>query len=289
MAQEVNPLQVSLSAEEAERAALVDFSVDPDADLPLGTQLTWKIRSMIARGALRGDDRLPSVRELAEFSGINVNTARAVYRDLEAEGAIHSEHGRGTFVTEPEGDRQSIDALVRSTLEGARDRDVDLLSLAEAIWAAASAAAGAELSEPPHDRDPDLDAKTLRKELRQQIARIEREVAAYARHDRRERPPRRVPSAVPTARVASVEDLQRTRSELIDRLMHLRKEADRRGAAEQRARSHIEDMVDDPAAHRGEVVTIAEAGHSDRTTWRVVPRYGPLGAILGWWRVEARS
>ena len=95
MAQEVNPLQVSLSAEEAERAALVDFSVDPDADLPLGTQLTWKIRSMIARGALRGDDRLPSVRELAEFSGINVNTARAVYRDLEAEGAIHSEHYAG--------------------------------------------------------------------------------------------------------------------------------------------------------------------------------------------------
>ena len=289
MAQDGDPLQVLLSAEEAERAALVDFSVDPGAELPLGTQLTWKIRSMIARGVLRGDDRLPSVRELAEFSGINVNSARGVYRDLEAEGAIHSEHGRGTFVTAPEGDRRSIDALVRSTLEGARDQNVDLPSLAEAIWAAASAAGRPEHTELPHDRDPDLDAKALRKELRRQIARIEREIATYVRHDRREPPPQRVPSAVPTARVASVEDLQRTRSELIDRLLRLRKEAERRGAREQRARSHVEGMVDDPAAHRGEVVTIAEAGDPDRTTWRVVPRYGPFGAILGWWRVEARS
>lgn len=280
---------MALSAEEAERAALVDFSVDPDAELPLGIQLTWKIRSMIARGALRGDDRLPSVRELAEFSGVNVNTARAVYRDLEAEGAIHSEHGRGTFVTEPPEGRRSIDPLVRRTLETARDQEADLVSLAEAVWAAASAAGRSDPTAPSRRPVPDAGAKLLRKELRQQIAWIEKEVAAYARHERREQPPRRVPSAVPTARVTSVEDLERIRDELIDRLTHLRKEAERRGAREQRARRHVEEMVTDPGAHRGEVVTIAGAGQSDRTTWRVVPRYGPLGVILGWWRVEARS
>lgn len=289
MAQEMSSSTEALSVEEAERSALVDFSVDPDAELPLGTQLTWKIRSMIARGALRKDDRMPSVRELAGFSGVNVNTVRAVYRDLEAEGAIYSEHGRGTFVAESEHDRRSIDALVRRTLGEARDQDIDLAGLAEAFWAAAAAAPRSEQDAPLRQRDPEIDAKTLRRELRQQIGWIEKEVATYVRFDRNEPSPRRMSSAAPTARVTSVEDLERIRDELIDRLTHLRKDAERRSAREQRARRHLEDMVSDPASHRGEVVTVLGAGQSDLTTWRVVPRYGPLGVILGWWRVEVRS
>jgi DNA-binding GntR family transcriptional regulator len=44
---------------------------------------------------------MPSVRELAESAGVNVNTVRSVYARLEAEGLVRSEHGRGTFVAEP--------------------------------------------------------------------------------------------------------------------------------------------------------------------------------------------
>ena len=50
---------------------------------------------------LRPGDRLPSVRELARTAGVNVNTVRSVYARLEAEGAVQSEHGRGTFVATP--------------------------------------------------------------------------------------------------------------------------------------------------------------------------------------------
>ena len=42
---------------------------------------------------------MPSVRELADIAGVNVNTARAVYARLESEGIVRSEQGRGTFVT----------------------------------------------------------------------------------------------------------------------------------------------------------------------------------------------
>src|SRR6266550_3316967 len=77
----------------------IDFSVARDGELPIGTQLVWKLRSLVESGALEPGDRLPSVRTLAEAAGVNVNTARAVYGRLERAGLIHSEQGRGTFVT----------------------------------------------------------------------------------------------------------------------------------------------------------------------------------------------
>jgi DNA-binding transcriptional regulator YhcF (GntR family) len=74
--------------------------VDRASGVPLGTQLVEQIRAAVADGALAGGDRLPSVRELAESAGVNVNTVRAAYARLESDGVLRSEHGRGTFVTE---------------------------------------------------------------------------------------------------------------------------------------------------------------------------------------------
>jgi GntR family transcriptional regulator len=72
--------------------------VDRASALPLGTQLVERIRAALAGGRLSAGDRLPSVRELADSAGVNVNTVRAAYARLESEGLVRSEHGRGTFV-----------------------------------------------------------------------------------------------------------------------------------------------------------------------------------------------
>src|SRR3954466_13284279 len=88
------------SPQETRSSVPIDFAADREADLPVGMQLAWRIRGMVALGALRPGDRLPSVRELADFSGVNVNTARAVYAGLEEEGVLTSQHGRGTFVSD---------------------------------------------------------------------------------------------------------------------------------------------------------------------------------------------
>src|SRR3954454_13192289 len=60
--------------------------VNRASGVPLGTQLVDQFRDAVADGRLGERDRLPSVRELAHSAGVNVNTVRAVYARLEAEG-----------------------------------------------------------------------------------------------------------------------------------------------------------------------------------------------------------
>src|SRR3954463_9193120 len=89
-------------------------------DLPLGAQLAWRLRVLIASGQLGAGDRLPGVRELASGTGVNVNTARSVYRRLEADGLIASRHGLGTFVAEDAPRSPDLERLAAEAGEGAR-------------------------------------------------------------------------------------------------------------------------------------------------------------------------
>ncbi|MDQ6810597.1 MAG: GntR family transcriptional regulator, partial [Actinomycetota bacterium] len=75
-----------------------DLTIDRDADVPIGVQLAWALRSRIGDGRLEPNQRLPGLRELADTTGVNVNTVRAVYQRLEQDGLINSQQGSGTFV-----------------------------------------------------------------------------------------------------------------------------------------------------------------------------------------------
>lgn len=56
------------------------------------------IRDAIHEGNLIHGEKLPSTRELAATYHISRGTVNQVYDTLTAQGYIHSEHGRGTFV-----------------------------------------------------------------------------------------------------------------------------------------------------------------------------------------------
>ena len=111
------------------------LAVDRNAGVPVGAQLAALIRAALRDGALVPGDRLPSVRELAEAAGVNVNTARSVYARLESEGVVRSEQGRGTFVSGTSGNDAATRRELRrqiAQLEGALARLPPAPALADA-------------------------------------------------------------------------------------------------------------------------------------------------------------
>ena len=68
------------------------FRADPSDELPVGVQLEWRLRALIASGRLAPGERMPSVRRWRR-AGVNVNTVRAVYARLEEGGLIVTRHG----------------------------------------------------------------------------------------------------------------------------------------------------------------------------------------------------
>jgi len=69
---------------------------------PIYEQIRDAIRRLILTGVLAEDEKLPSVRELAQQLSINPNTIQRAYRELEAEGCVYSVPGKGSFVTKAE-------------------------------------------------------------------------------------------------------------------------------------------------------------------------------------------
>ncbi|HEX2924814.1 MAG TPA: GntR family transcriptional regulator [Ruminiclostridium sp.] len=74
---------------------------------PIYEQIKDKIKELVINGALKPDDKIPSVRELAQTLTINPNTIQKSYKDLESEGIIYSVKGKGNFIAPL--DKNSID------------------------------------------------------------------------------------------------------------------------------------------------------------------------------------
>jgi GntR family transcriptional regulator len=232
-------------------AARNPFAIDPGDELPVGLQLTWRLRALISTGQLAKGERLPSFRQLAGWAGVNLNTVRAVYEGLEADGLVVSRQGQGTFVAvgveaAPELEEIAAEALRRADEAGLSPRDLAIVAMA---CVSMPGDVGGEVPVATPDLpDPggESEAIEVRQELRRQIGRLEAELASYTRHLSADLPtaPRRA-----VAHVAGVQELEQTRDTLIAQLSEAQK------AAEQRVREEVQARGD-----------------------------GPLGRAMSWWR-----
>lgn len=229
-----------MAQQRSQAQELNPFAIDPSDELPVGLQLTWRLRALIATGRLGAGERLPSFRRLSEWAGVNVNTVRAVYAGLEHEGLVVTRQGQGTFVAEGVEAAAQLEEIATDALRRAREAGLNPRQLA--VVAAACASMPGAPEDRPEEAPPELpdlteesEAIEVRQELRRQIARLEAELAAY---------PRDLPRDLPTAprrasgHVAGVEELEQTRDTLIAQLSEAQRSAERR--ARQAGRERVQ-------------------------------------------------
>lgn len=105
---------------------------------PPAEQIRDQIRGLIASGQLAGDDRLPSVRQLAKDLGVAPGTVAKAYRGLEAEGLLVTRTGGGTRIsaTATATRRPVLDAVQR-LVETSTRAGIDLestIQIVRAVW-----------------------------------------------------------------------------------------------------------------------------------------------------------
>jgi GntR family transcriptional regulator len=235
-----------------------DLSVDRDSEVPLGTQLAWKLRTAIATGLLQPGERLPGVRELAGAADVNVNTVRSVYARLEEQGLVATAHGRGTFVARDAGTHDALAGLAAAATDQAREAGVDPRALAEALFV------GGKLEVPPPapaspDQDPPRrDERARRRALRADIAQLERELVHMARLG----DPAAMPSAT-AGRILTADELEEMRTALVGRLAELRRDR--------------EDALHRRPTEAGDAATASERRYREAGVWT-----GPAARVA--WR-----
>src|SRR5271163_925585 len=114
-------------SEQAETVELAfdGLAIDREAEVPIGVQLAWALRTRIGDGRFKPGEQLPGLRDLARVTGVNVNTVRAVYQRLEQEGLVDSQQGSGTFVASSSSESSEVSVLAAGAARRARLAGVD--------------------------------------------------------------------------------------------------------------------------------------------------------------------
>jgi DNA-binding transcriptional regulator YhcF (GntR family) len=224
-----------------------DLSVNRASDVPLGTQLIWKLRTLVATGALPAGTKLPGIREVAGAAGVNVNTVRSAFARLEEQGLLVSEQGRGTYVAPNARRNAGLSEAAATTIANAVAAGVDPRELATMLYVTPP---------PPEERDQ-------RRVLHQEIERLEAEIGRLD-------PLSAVAPLNPTGaqpRMLTVPELRQTRDELEARVDQLIRERQLwRAEAEQERREAEREQAERGGSH----------------PWRAGVWTGSPGAAISW-------
>jgi DNA-binding transcriptional regulator YhcF (GntR family) len=224
-------------------------AIDRDADVPIGLQLGWALSARIYDGELRPGQRLPGLRELAQASGLNVNTVRAVYQRLEQRGLLESRQGSGTFVASTFRRPSAVGTIAADAAREAEAIGVDPREVAAALYVAMPHGAPSTASAPASDpvvaptSSPTVPAAqgddgatggaaARRRTLRAQIATLERAIAEMEAEHPGVAPRPTATRRGPGPTLLSAQELEGVRSGLVHRLAQVQSAIDERAAGE---------------------------------------------------------
>jgi DNA-binding transcriptional regulator YhcF (GntR family) len=260
----VGDVSTQLDTPRSDEHGLDEFAaaIDRDAEVPIGLQLGWALSARIYDGEFRPGQRLPGLRELAEASGLNVNTVRAVYQRLEQRGLLESHQGSGTFVASTLPRASAAGTIAADAAREAEAIGVDPREVAAALYVAMPQGVSSPASTPDNptpapagvdvsDADEQAGAAFARRRaLRAQIATLERAIGEIeAEH------PGVAPRPTNTRRgpgptLLSAEELEQVRSALVRRLAQVQSAIDERAASAQPAAQGPVETATEPASAR---------------------------------------
>ncbi len=134
------------------------------------------------------------------------------------------------------------------------------------------------------------DERLARAELRRQIGRLEAQLGSLvAEAFPRLRLDSGVAAIANEPRALGLGDLEAIRDSLATRIGSAQRQLQERTELETRNRELLERMLTSPAEHKWLRISRADVGEPGCGVWHSRPRLGPLGMLMGWWRVRVSS
>jgi hypothetical protein len=157
------------------------------------------------------------------------------------------------------------------------------------IFAETQALPGLPAPADEHRSRVEIGARDARRSLRLQIAKLERDLAdafvtAYPMGGIE------LPGDAPgEPRLLGLDELERVRDDLADRVRRARLTIAQRGDEQSAKRLLLERMLLAPGKHRFARVSQHDLGEPGCGVWHVRPRLGLIGMLMGWWQVKLSS
>lgn len=106
----------------------MNIFIKEESSLPIYEQIVSAVKNSILNHKLAPGDMLPSIRSLAKSLGISVITTKRAYEELEKQGLIYSEQGKGFFVS-----RFNPNILLEEQLKTLEDHLADVVLEAKTL------------------------------------------------------------------------------------------------------------------------------------------------------------
>jgi hypothetical protein len=135
-----------------------------------------------------------------------------------------------------------------------------------------------------------VDERRARLELRRQIGRLEAELAGlFGEAFGHAEVPHRIDAVAPTPRILDLGELEAVRDRLAERIAEARAALATRTQIEAENRELVERMLAAPQEFKWVRVSRQDLGLPGCGHWHSRPRLGPIGMLMGWWRVKVSS
>ena len=135
-----------------------------------------------------------------------------------------------------------------------------------------------------------VNERQARLQLRRQIARLEAELGGLFREAfGHVEIPHRVDALAAQPRVLDLGELEAVRDSLADRVSEARQSLAERASVEAGNRELVEQMIAAPQDFKWVRVSREDLGLPGCGHWHSKPRLGPIGMLMGWWRVKVSS